>query len=924
MKIAIIGTGYVGLVTGTCFADCGNDVIGIDKDQRKVEMLKKGEIPIYEPGLKELVHRNQREGRLQFTTDLPTGIANAEVIFIAVGTPQGPDGAADLSTVYAVTDALAAAITGHKIVVIKSTVPVGTNRQVYERLKAKCKHPVDVCSNPEFLKEGAAIDDCSKPDRVVVGVRRPEVAQVLQELYAPFLRTERPFLAMTPESAEMTKYVANAMLATKISFINEMANLCEKVGADINDVRRGIGHDVRIGFQFLFPGAGYGGSCFEADETVFTLDERGVRARAICDVFSEARVLVPLSGSQAGQDESGPELRAPIPGLRVLALDLETGKPCLARIHVLTRRPYFGVMVTLTTSMGRRLRVTADHPIVLAEDEGYRKVLAAEVRPGDRIAALSELPALREAGPLDLIELLAGTPLEQDVYVAPTDNSFTDQYPHFAPHISPQELRCPEEIRNNNRMSLMLYRRLQAAGVLDVPAERLQLYTAKGAATRINALVPVDADLARLCGYYLAEGFISRDVGRAGAVRHRVGFCFHAEEAEYIADVRRILTRWGLKYIERTGTNANTTVVSSRIFAWLLRDVLACGTRSEDKALPTFAFHVGADLREELLRGAFSGDGSVTELQRGRNFMLEYATVSRRLADGLALLLQSLEIVPSVRPRWMNKSKRPAYLVRVTGREQLAKLADVFGGKHRERIAALLAGYERTIRQRGFERCGPVAALTVHEVSFERTEQPVYSLETETGTLVGSSGLVLHNCFPKDVRALVAVAGQQSQQVPLMNAVDLVNEKQKQVLPQKVKQHFGDSLKGRTVALWGLAFKPRTDDIREAPALVLIDFLLSQGVHVRVHDPEAIPNVRAQYGNKLSYSDKPYGALEGADALVIVTEWTEFRNPDFEVMRRLMKEKTIFDGRNLYDPKTIAGLGFTYYSIGRKTVQGAK
>jgi UDPglucose 6-dehydrogenase len=713
------------------------------------------------------------------------------------------------------------------------------------------------------------------------------------------------------------------MLATKISFINEMANLCEKVGADINDVRRGIGHDVRIGFQFLFPGAGYGGSCFEADETIFVHDERGVRARALCEVFQGARVLAPAAMSETGTEE-GPELREPDPGLRVLAVDLETGQPCLARVQALTRRPYHGDMVSLTTSMGRRLRVTADHPIILAEEEGYRKVLAAEVRPGDRIAALSELPALREAGPIDLIELLAGTPLEQDVYVTPTDGFFTEQYPRFASHISAAELRCPEEIRANNRMSLVLYRRLRAAGVLDVPAERLQLYTAKGAATRINALVSVDADLARLCGYYLAEGFISLDVGRAGAVRQRVGFCFHAEEAEYIADVRRILTRWGLKYLERTATNANTTLVSSRIFAWLLRDVLGCGTRSEDKALPSFAFHVGTDLRGELLRGAFSGDGSVTEVQRGRNFMLEYATVSRRLADGLALLLQSLDIVPSVRPRWMNKSKRPAYLIRVSGRKQLAKLVDVFGGKHRERIVALLAGYERTIRQRGFERRGPVATLTVREVSFERTEQPVYSLETQTGTVIAASGLVLHNCFPKDVRALIAVAGQQSQQVPLMHAVDVVNEKQKQVLPQKIKQHFGDGLKGKTIALWGLAFKPRTDDIREAPALVLIDFLLSEGAHVRVHDPEAIANVRAQYGNKLSYCDRPYGALEGADALVIVTEWSEFRNPDFEVMRRLMKEKTIFDGRNLYDPKTIAGLGFTYHSIGRKTVHGAK
>jgi UDPglucose 6-dehydrogenase len=435
MKIAVIGTGYVGLVTGTCFAESGNEVICVDKDAAKIALLEEGGLPIYEPGLQELVHRNRREVRLSFTTDLGAAVRASQLVFIAVGTPQGADGSADLSTVWAVTDALAGHVNGPKIVVIKSTVPVGTNRAVHDRLAAKAAHPVDVASNPEFLKEGAAIDDCMKPDRVVVGVRRPEPAEVLHELYAPFLRTERPFLVMSPESAEMTKYAANALLATKISFINEMANLCERVGADVNEVRRGIGHDVRIGFQFLFPGAGYGGSC-----------------------------------------------------------------------------------------------------------------------------------------------------------------------------------------------------------------------------------------------------------------------------------------------------------------------------------------------------------------------------------------------------------------------------------------------------------------------------------------------------FPKDVRAVVAMAREHDVPAAIMEAVDRVNESQKQVLVRKVRRHYGGDLKGKTLAVWGLAFKPRTDDVREAPALALVDALLADAVHLRVHDPEALANVRSQYADKLAYCDRPYGALEGADGLVIVTEWQEFRNPDFEVMRRLMREPVIFDGRNLYDPKTPAAHGFTYHSIGRKAV----
>ena len=432
MRLAIIGTGYVGLVTGTCFAETGNHVSCVDSDRRKVETLQSGKLPIYEPGLKELVDRNSHAGRLQFTTDLAGAVRESQIIFIAVGTPQGSDGSANLSNVWAVADAIADAMDSHKTVVTKSTVPVGTCAAIEKRLAARAKHTFDVASNPEFLKEGAAIDDFTRPDRVVVGVRRSEVAELLHQLYAAYLRTEHPFLVMSPESAEMTKYVANAMLATKISFINEMANLCDRMNADINDVRRGIGHDARIGFSFLFPGAGYGGSC-----------------------------------------------------------------------------------------------------------------------------------------------------------------------------------------------------------------------------------------------------------------------------------------------------------------------------------------------------------------------------------------------------------------------------------------------------------------------------------------------------FPKDVRALAAMAKSHGVPPRLLESVDEVNEAQKLVLWHKISAHFGGNLKGKTIAVWGLAFKPRTDDIREAPALVLIDCLLAAGAEVNVHDPEAMANVRAQYGDRIIYCDLPCDALKQADALAIVTEWNEFRNPDFDLVGKLMKQPVIFDGRNLYEPALMARLGFQYFPIGR-------
>jgi len=443
MKIAMIGTGYVGLVTGTCLADSGNDVTCVDIDQAKIERLEHGDIPIYEPGLSELVVRNASAGRLKFTTVAADAVKPARLVFLAVGTPtserQEDKGAADLTYVWSAVESIAPHLSSEAIVVIKSTVPVGTNAKTYARLKELTGRTCDVASNPEFLKEGAAINDFQYPDRVVIGTRTMQAAAALGELYAPFLRTDNPLLTMTPESAELTKYVANALLSTKISFINEMANLCERLGGDINDVRRGIGHDRRIGFQFLFPGVGYGGSC-----------------------------------------------------------------------------------------------------------------------------------------------------------------------------------------------------------------------------------------------------------------------------------------------------------------------------------------------------------------------------------------------------------------------------------------------------------------------------------------------------FPKDVRALAHLARQVGVEPLLLDSVDEVNNRQKHVLMHKIEQHFGGHLAGKHFALWGLAFKPKTDDIREAPALTLIDQLLEHGAKIAVHDPEAMENVRAQYGEKLVYGHTPMDVLEDADALAINTEWGEFRNPDFAEMQRRMKQPVIFDGRNLYDSANMQEYGFTYYSIGRAPCQPAK
>ena len=311
MEIAIIGSGYVGLVAGACFAETGNEVVCVDVDEKKIEDLKNGIIPIYEPGLEDMVSSNYKRGLLQFTTNLADAVKKCSVIFIAVGTPQDEDGSADLRHVLSVAEGIGKAMNGPKVIVDKSTVPVGTGKLVKETIQKFTTHRVDVVSNPEFLKEGAAIDDFMKPDRVVVGVDSENAAKVMKELYGPFVRNNHPVIVMDVVSAETTKYAANTMLATRVSFMNEVSQLCEKVGADVNMVRVGIGTDARIGMSFLYPGLGYGGSCFPKDVQafIFTGKQNGIPmkiATAVEDVnVTQKQLLGKKVVSHFGEDLKG-------------------------------------------------------------------------------------------------------------------------------------------------------------------------------------------------------------------------------------------------------------------------------------------------------------------------------------------------------------------------------------------------------------------------------------------------------------------------------------------------------------------------------------------------------------------------------------------------------------------------------------------
>jgi UDPglucose 6-dehydrogenase len=311
VNISVVGTGYVGLVVGACLAETGNNVCCADIDKKKIERLQQNDIPIYEPGLEALVERNQKEGRLSFTTSVQDAIASAEVLFIAVGTPPGEDGSADLKYVLQVATLIGRHMAREMVVVTKSTVPVGSAARVAAEVVREARFPFHLCSNPEFLKEGDAVEDFMRPDRVVLGAESAHARKVMTDLYAPFVRTGKPILMMDISSAEMTKYAANGMLATRISFMNEIANLCDKVGANVDFVRKGIGTDSRIGQSFLFPGPGYGGSCFPKDvkALVKLAEERGVPLDVLSAVESanqrQKRVLVDKIRSALGGQLKG-------------------------------------------------------------------------------------------------------------------------------------------------------------------------------------------------------------------------------------------------------------------------------------------------------------------------------------------------------------------------------------------------------------------------------------------------------------------------------------------------------------------------------------------------------------------------------------------------------------------------------------------
>ncbi|MCK6622801.1 MAG: UDP-glucose/GDP-mannose dehydrogenase family protein [Calditrichaceae bacterium] len=408
MRLTIVGSGYVGLVAGACFSESGNNVICMDNDPQKIKSLTEGFIPIYEPGLDLLVKRNQSNGRLTFTTDMQTAVQKSDVIFIAVGTPPDEDGSADLTHVLDVARNIGQYMRQYKIVVNKSTVPVGTAFKVRDTIAKETSLPFDVVSNPEFLKEGAAIDDFMYPDRVIIGTQNPKVAETMRELYSPFVRTGNPIIIMDELSAELTKYAANAILATKISFMNEIANLCDAIGADVEMVRKGIGSDKRIGYSFIFPGVGYGGSCFPKDikAIVRTAEKYNSRLRvleAVEDVNERQKlILVPKILQHFGGSIQGKTLAIWGLSFKPKTDDMREA-PSIPIIHELHK---LGAKIHAhdPVAMNEARRLQLDHYVTLFED--YYEA----IRDADGLVLVTEWLNYREPD-FEQIKSLMRTPV---------------------------------------------------------------------------------------------------------------------------------------------------------------------------------------------------------------------------------------------------------------------------------------------------------------------------------------------------------------------------------------------------------------------------------------------------------------------------------------------------------------------------------
>jgi UDPglucose 6-dehydrogenase len=890
----VIGVGWVGLVTAACLAELGHEVWARDIVPEKVESLAKGEVPIHEPGLPELVAKNAE--RLHFTTDMGEVLENARLLFVCVDTPPTYSGDADLSRVEAVMGELGES--NEHALVMKSTVPVGTGRSIQRR-----RPGTGYVSNPEFLKEGSAVADFMKPDRVVVGADdgSHEYAERVAALYAPL---DAPVVTTDVASAEMIKLASNAFLATKISFINEIANVSEELGADVLEVARGMGLDDRIGSQFLRAGIGYGGSCLAGEETVLVR----YHGRTTLLTFQQLWERLEEDGDEQPQDG------VITPGnLEVLSFLPEQQEPIFLPVMCVTRRDYQGDLLEVRTKMGRRVRCTPDHPFLVTDADGgpLRRVLAEDLTDEDwlPLAMKRDDPADPAAIASILSAVDAAEVSPERLIVRPTEEAVTALVSRPIEERREIFTRGQSAAARTGDVKRTGTIRLDEACLGDVPLRGARFGTARNG-NYVRNEIELDEDFWRVVGLYIAEGCAS---GNA------LIWSFHPTREDHLVyEVVAYWSRHGVVPRAQLAPTAKKAVLTSRLVTSWWVEVLGLGRNCYGQRLPDLIWDRPEQDKWALLSGLFGGDGSWSLINQGPSVIIELGTVSDELADGVLRLLSELGIVPSRRIGRTAKSTKDTHWIRISGADQVERAIELIPKRDRPGALASIARQSKRIAPLGFRRRDEASVRArVSRIARKPACEPVFSLEVPGAhSFVVSGSLALNNCFPKDVQALKQLAGNTGYHFQLLTAVIEVNELQKRRTIGKLLKHLG-TLVGKEVALLGVAFKPHTDDIREATSLVLSGRLQGEGANVRVYDPVAAQRAGSMLGGA-RISESALDALDGADAVVLVTEWPEFGELDWaNDVKPRMRVPLVVDGRNFLDRDELEAAGFTYEGIGR-------
>ena len=886
-RITIVGVGYVGLTTGACFAHLGHTVTCADIDVERVDALNRGEIPILEAGLENLVREGVLGGRLSFVVGSAKPCSESEFVYLCVPTPQGDDGSADLSYIEAAAREIGPTLQPDTIVINKSTVPVGSTRVVEQALG---RGDVAVVSNPEFLREGSAVHDFLNPDRIVIGADDQSAAIRVASLY---LGVAAPLIVTDPPSAELIKYASNAFLAAKVSFVNAIAAVCEAVGADMNDVVLGMGYDKRIGSEFLRPGPGWGGSCFVGDETVLVRRDGQIRLLSFESLWSE----VEATGSS---------------GWEVLSWQDGAVTPEFSRVDRFTARHYEGDVVDVRTKMGRRLTITADHPMVVGDGRSGRTEdrLAGELTTADWIPVAQGFPLVVDDKGL-------GHVLDAIEAAALTDENVIVRLDEVQRRLARQrDGVLPATRRDTTRRTGTL--RLSELRALRIPTLRGRFATTTNG-TYVPDVIPFDEDFWHVIGLYLAEGHLGTDGSRT-----RIAWSFNKDGEDDLAEaVREYWAGWGVKTSICRLTTTLQVSISSRLLAAWFEHTLKLGRDCYTHRIPDQIWGAPECDKRALLRGLWDGDGSWSKINGGPSVVLEYGTASRALADGMVRLLGDLGIVARVKVGRTPKSTVDTYWLCISGASQVEDALWLFPDYKEAEIRSFIAQQNKRIAPTGYRRLDEKSVAWVRVAQAERREYVgnVYSLEVpSTHTVVASFGTISHNCFPKDSRALIRIAEDAGYDFDLLRGVVSVNDEQMQRIVQKVLDLVGGSVDGVRIAAWGLTFKARTDDLRESPALAIIGDLMAKGAVVRAFDPSTIPPIDARRSSLLDgieVTADPYAACEGAEMLLVLTEWDEFRWFDFDKVAAAMATPRVVDGRNLLDREALRRRGFAYQGVGR-------